>query len=283
MPEKWKNKVKIVQSRFVFAISNERESLPLEKANTLTDSFLKDEDGDLVIQRNNIASKNVITIIHLTATPLSLVGSQVWRGATYLADFILYKGSVEFKDKNVLELGGGTGLCSILVSAYARHVLCTDCGLTQLEICKANVNYNEVLNKKYSCIKIRELDWTSSDPLQSNGKFGWSEEDKNELCQVNVVIAADVIYQDKLTDSFLKTLEWLETWTSFKVLYIAMEKRINFTLETVSEASPAYDYFHSQLQKMENKYNICCLNDFPQFLQYDKVPQLELWRISYKL
>lgn len=61
---------------------------------------------------------------HKKSTVLSEVGFQVWRGAFLLNDFILSHREI-FSNKNVIELGSGVGLTSILASIYARKVICT--------------------------------------------------------------------------------------------------------------------------------------------------------------
>lgn len=49
---------------------------------------------------------------------------QVWPGCILLCDFILSEPS-HFKGKTVLELGAGTGLVSVVLSNYAKHVIST--------------------------------------------------------------------------------------------------------------------------------------------------------------
>nr|XP_031543076.1 methyltransferase-like protein 22 isoform X10 [Vicugna pacos] len=61
---------------------------------------------------------------HTMATPLEDVGKQVWRGALLLADYVLFQRDL-FQGRTVLELGGGTGLASIIAATVARTVYCT--------------------------------------------------------------------------------------------------------------------------------------------------------------
>lgn len=68
--------------------------------------------------------EDVIRIEHTMATPLEDVGKQVWRGAFLLGDFILCN-PVMFRGVTVLELGGGTGLTSIITATIAKTVYCT--------------------------------------------------------------------------------------------------------------------------------------------------------------
>ncbi len=61
---------------------------------------------------------------HAMSTILTNVGLQVWRGALLMADFLLSNKAL-LKNKTVLELGGGVGLCSILVSRFCHSIICT--------------------------------------------------------------------------------------------------------------------------------------------------------------
>lgn len=56
----------------------------------------------------------------LTAT----LPPKVWRAAFLLADYILFKRDM-FRSCTVLELGGGTGIASIIMGTVANRVYCT--------------------------------------------------------------------------------------------------------------------------------------------------------------
>lgn len=49
---------------------------------------------------------------------------KVWRAAFLLADYILFKRDM-FRSCTVLELGGGTGIASIIMGMIASRVYCT--------------------------------------------------------------------------------------------------------------------------------------------------------------
>lgn len=52
------------------------------------------------------------------------VSLQVWRGALFLADYILSQWDL-FQGRTVLELGAGTGFTSIIAATVAQTVYCT--------------------------------------------------------------------------------------------------------------------------------------------------------------
>ena len=57
-------------------------------------------------------------------TNICLFIEQVWMGCLLLCNFIL-SNHPRFENSTVLELGGGTGLASIVMATTARFVICT--------------------------------------------------------------------------------------------------------------------------------------------------------------
>ncbi|XP_019521672.1 PREDICTED: methyltransferase-like protein 22 [Hipposideros armiger] len=87
----------------------------------------QEEDDILGDEAQESSTRDVIKIEHTMATPLEDVGKQVWRGALFLADYILFQWDL-FQGCTMLELGAGTGLASIVAATVARTVYCTDVG-----------------------------------------------------------------------------------------------------------------------------------------------------------
>ncbi|NXX16369.1 MET22 protein, partial [Podargus strigoides] len=79
---------------------------------------------DAVEDEQECTCSDVVKIEHTMATPLEDVGKQVWRAAFLLADYILFKRDT-FRCCSVLELGGGTGITSIIMGTVAKRVYCT--------------------------------------------------------------------------------------------------------------------------------------------------------------
>ena len=74
-----------------------------------------DSDGDIDVPRHNDTPELEVRLQHKDKTVLGEVGLQVWRGSLLLSDYILHH-QTQFSDKNVLEVGSGTGLASIIAS-----------------------------------------------------------------------------------------------------------------------------------------------------------------------
>ncbi|KAI2666343.1 Methyltransferase-like protein 22 [Labeo rohita] len=255
-----------------------------QSAATLTDEEEDSEEED--------GAPDIIKIEHTMATPLEDVGKQIWRGAFLLADFILAQASM-FKDATVLELGAGTGMTSIVMAMVAKTVYCTgDVGDDLLSMCQRNV----CLNKQHfepqgSEIRVRQLDWMADDfCTDADLEFCWTDAEVADLHDnTTFVIAADVCYDDNLTDALFRTLYRLaNNMRHPSITYISIEKRLNFTLRHMDVSCEAYDHFRhclDQLQQMtDGKMNFTVepvKSSFPQFFQYERVEQLgELFMLA---
>ncbi|XP_018610175.1 methyltransferase-like protein 22 isoform X3 [Scleropages formosus] len=235
--------------------------------------------------------RDVIKIEHTMATPLEDVGKQVWRGGLLLADFILSQLEM-FRGATVLELGAGTGLTSLVMAMVAKRVYCTDVGHDLLTMCQRNIMLNtHLLDSGEGEVKVRELDWLWDDfCTDTNSEFGWSEEEVADLHDnATVLFAADAVcYDDNLTDSLFRTLYRISSnLCNPGTIYLCIEKRLNFTIRHLNVTCEAYDYFRHSLDNLQDlvdgkmRFTVEQLETcFPQFLQYERVDQLELWKVT---
>ncbi|KAK2187114.1 hypothetical protein NP493_179g04006 [Ridgeia piscesae] len=263
----------VVISRFVFHRND-----AVDTSDTKED-FGVDEDGDFVVERRMSSDKlDVITIEHVMGTTLKDVGLQVWLGSLLLADYI-FGNKNTFQDIRALELGAGPGLASIAMATVAKQVFCTDIGMEVLETCERNAWNNRHLYRDRDAVCVRELNWMS-DSLKKEGAYSWTPSDVEGLTCVQVIIAADVIYDDTLTDAFFNTVKRLMHHPPPKSLFLSLEKRLNFTLSDLEVACPAYDHFcecMNNLQRTQGalQYDVQRIDTtFPQFLQYERTQQL---------
>ncbi|CAB3247669.1 unnamed protein product [Arctia plantaginis] len=238
------------------------------------DAATFDEDDDLVLERPR---KEVIKIEHSSKTKIALVGLQVWRGAFLLGDWLIHLGlKGELTNKCVLELGAGTGLTSFVAALYAKKVVCTDIDLGGiLELIKLNAKYNRSLIK--SNFKVMPLDFTDTN---------WKPQVLDEIKHSDIIIAADVIYDDDVTAAFISTIQKILNTQPPKTLYIVLEKRYVFTIEHLDSVAPCYETFLALLDKVktENQHSTWTIQelplDFPKYFTYDRVKDLVLWKIS---
>ncbi|XP_023677456.2 methyltransferase-like protein 22 [Paramormyrops kingsleyae] len=235
-------------------------------------------------------SKDVIKIEHTMATPLEDVGKQVWRGAFLMADFILSQPEL-FKGSTALELGAGMGFTSLAMATVAKRVYCTDVGRDLLGMCQRNVALNRhLLESAGGEVKVRELDWMGDDfPSDAASEFGWSEEEIADLHDgTTVLIAADLCYDEDLTDSLFRTLyRMTSNLHQPSAIYLSIEKRLNFTIQHLDISCEAYDHFRRCLRDLggltdgKMRFSVESVETrFPQFFEYERVEQLELWKVT---
>ncbi|XP_076461541.1 methyltransferase-like protein 22 isoform X2 [Babylonia areolata] len=216
------------------------------------DDFSTDADGDLIVHRKKAVKESpeqVINIVHAMGTGLSHVGQQVWLGALLLCDFMLHFGSL-LEEKVVIDLGAGAGLTSIVAAFQAATVFCTD-------------------------------------PSDSDDVFSLSKEDTEMLGTCTVILAAEVVYDLDLTDSFFRVLYSLLLQPPAKSVYMTVEKRQVFTIADKDVVSPAYEHFRENLEDLssvdEGPVRFLCSSvdlGFPQYFSYQRTKELELWKIE---
>ncbi|XP_061482604.1 protein-lysine methyltransferase METTL21E-like [Rhineura floridana] len=125
-------------------------------------------------------------------------GAVVWSSALVMCHFLETNvKSYNMVDKNVIEIGAGTGLVSIVASFLGARVVATD--LTEL---LGNLQYNILKNTKMRCKyepQVKELFWGVD--LEKN--FPQSS------CQFDYILAADVVYDHPYLEELLLTFDHL--------------------------------------------------------------------------
>ncbi|KAM6914805.1 methyltransferase-like protein 22 isoform 1-T2 [Lycodopsis pacificus] len=252
--------------------------------------ILKQSNSALEEEDEYTDDKDIIKIEHTMATTLEDVGKQVWLGAFLLADFILSKPHM-FRGATVLELGAGTGLTSIVMATVAKTLYCTDVGEDLLSMCKNNVTLNQhIIEPAGGEVRVKQLDWLQYDLCtDADVVFSWTEEEIADLYDnTKIIIAADVCYDEDLTDGLFRTLYRLcSNFRHTCTIFISLEKRMNFTLRHMDVSCDAYNHFSHCLFQLEDMVDGRCSfrveqlpSDFAQFLLYERIEQLELWKVS---
>nr|XP_053651980.1 methyltransferase-like protein 22 isoform X5 [Cherax quadricarinatus] len=249
-----------------------------------------DSDGDLQVTRKKDLHKKEGAVLieqklfhakkreHQSATTLELVGEQVWRGSLFLADFILNYPDI-FRDAHILEVASGVGLTSVVAAMLAKQVIISDVDRGDiLELINRNIKRNIDLIK--AKVEVKEIDFFNHATI----------EEIMDLKNVSVLLAADVVYHDQLTDAFLRTVLRLMSDPPDKTMYIALEKRYVFTQEDMDTVAPCYEYFLQGLEWLGSQnlsqidWTIEALpTDFEQYFTYERTRHLTLWKIQATL
>ncbi|XP_056637537.1 methyltransferase-like protein 22 isoform X2 [Diorhabda sublineata] len=231
-----------------------------------------DADGDLNVPRkkSRTSTAQYIEIEHKSSTILDLVGLQVWRGALLLADWMIYNYKNIPEGSIILELGSGVGFTSIITSMFFP-VICTDIDKGNiLKVIESNVKRNKHLVRHP--VKVLELDFISNEIPRDI---------MEHLPNIPVIIAADTIYDDSITDAFIKTIcRFLQNSSDNTSIFVALEKRYVFTISDCDTTAPCFDYFLESLKKLTDvKYEEVPLT-FPKYFEYDRVKELVLWKVT---
>ncbi|XP_058013278.1 methyltransferase-like protein 22 isoform X2 [Ahaetulla prasina] len=221
---------------------------------------LLDEDGDLQVARK---------------APLPSAGDEKQR-RTKACPIILTKNGDVLEEQEHESNG-----CNIIK---------IDVGEDLLSMCERNVALNKHITEPTgSEIRVKKLDWQQDDfCTDPEDCFSWSEKEIAELHDLTtVILAADVFYDDDLTDAFFKTLSRITSnLRNSCTVYFSMEKRFNFTLRQMDVVCEAYNHFRSTLEELlktsnsEMRYHLQPVElSFPQHIVYERIPQLELWKL----
>ena len=135
-------------------------------------------------------------------------GCAVWDSAVHLAKY-LESNPLLVKEKHVLELGAGLGLCGIACALLdAENVTLTDLEYI-LAATWQNVSKNNLRSDR---VRVTQLDWTSTDL-------------ENLPSIVDVIIASDTVWIESLVDPFVNILEKLTSRYPQATIILANQKR----------------------------------------------------------
>ncbi|KAG0319882.1 Methyltransferase-like protein 22 [Dissophora globulifera] len=265
---------------------------------------IPDSISENPVSREDVTWDYAVEIEHAMGTPLMGVGSQVWMGGFLLMDWM-----VNIKDQLlgsvVMELGAGTGLASIAlcIATDIERVFCTDYSTEILSNCERNITRNsqhewsdsQPSSQLDNRVLVRRYNWLMPDPLDTVDDpldwYNWTPQDREEWRSKGAfIVAADVIYDDSLTDALITSLETLlaeplpeshPRYSIGRVAYLSMEKRYNFSVEQLDVVAQAHDYFVQQIanSKVIEARRVDC-SEIDQYCDYVRSKDLELYRVT---
>ncbi|GAA5968256.1 hypothetical protein JCM3765_000866 [Sporobolomyces pararoseus] len=152
-------------------------------------------------------------------------GLRTWQACIALGNRFLFDPSTIESFENIIELGSGVGVLSLICAKIKQNqikggkgkIIATDVDEKVLELLKQNVKLNESENR----IKTLKLDWelaqiASSEETCSSSEaqaelqeweleaFGGEEEEEGDL-----IIGADIVYDPSLTSQLAATISYL--------------------------------------------------------------------------
>ncbi|KJA24587.1 hypothetical protein HYPSUDRAFT_136012 [Hypholoma sublateritium FD-334 SS-4] len=133
-------------------------------------------------------------------------GGLAWPAGQILASYLVQKGPEYVKNRNVLELGSGTGLVGIAVGQFpSAKVWITD-QAPLLSIMNRNVSLNNLQGR----VAVAELNWGAQIPI--------------DIPQPDIVLAADCVYFEPAFPLLVQTLNDLAS-PSTEILFCYKKRR----------------------------------------------------------
>jgi methyltransferase-like protein 22 len=233
-----------------------------------------------------------IIMHHVNSSSLDDVGKQLWRGAFLLSDYLIHM-QEQLRPKTLVELGCGVGFASMVASLLpCQCVYMTDANASLIDLAMRNVERNNHLLPltdglmQRSPVKPRVLDWLKRDNSRDKLDAGdsWSEADIQHFNSDStdiIWLAADVIYDDELTEAFFQTAKRM--MRSGEHLWMAMEKRFNFSIEEMSVVAHGYKRLMKYVSDVDGampfRGSRIPLSFSQRVMSYDRVVDLEMWDI----
>lgn len=212
--------------------------------------FLLNEDTTIAIKESNSFIRDGTT------------GLKLWPAAMALSEFILQNTEL-FDGKSILELGSGATAFVGLVLVKAcqpQKVVLSDCHEAVIQTLIENVNLNlskfELEELEKSCV-IRKRLKAKNGPEVSVVELPWEDVDRCEdelvnLCKPNIILAADVVYDDSIFDALMKCINKLfELFGSSLVFYLSQSIRNEATFDKFCNLLHASDFKMSE-ELLEN-------------------------------
>ena len=151
-------------------------------------------------------------------------GLRTWEASLHLGEFLCVNHWVVTR-KSVLELGCGTGYVSILCAKFlgATRVIASDGSDDVLIHLKDNLFLNGLEDSK--AITPMDLKW-------GHALVGTEEPEWNGGRPIDVVLGADITYDDRLVTPLVSTMSELTRLNPAVVMYISATQRNAATFET---------------------------------------------------
>ncbi|EGG09739.1 uncharacterized protein MELLADRAFT_47341 [Melampsora larici-populina 98AG31] len=152
-------------------------------------------------------------------------GSTLWLGAQVLSAYLLShvpsRTTRKCQSRCAIEIGAGTGLMSITLSALGYHVLATDIEPSLTSILMPNVKgWVSSSSAESGPLCVGRLDWNL--PINYRTIQSWLE----SKIEFDLIVTTDTVYTSELLRPLLMTLKNLsDSSTRPPPIYLALERR----------------------------------------------------------
>ncbi|EAU84618.2 hypothetical protein CC1G_00137 [Coprinopsis cinerea okayama7 len=175
-------------------------------------------------------------------------GGIAWPAGQILATYLVHKGPTHLRNRNVLELGSGTGLVGLVAGLFGNCKVWITDQSPLLPIMQRNVLLNDLNDN----VVVAELDWAQ--PIPST------------IPKPDVILAADCVYFEPAFPLLVETLDRLSTKDT-EILFCYKKRR------------KADKRFFSMLKK---KFNWKEVDDDPNRASYNReaITLMRLYKVK---
>lgn len=141
-----------------------------------------------------------------------------WQASIALSDYLLHN-SHKIKNKIILELGSGTGLCGLIILKYCNisKIILSDGSLKVIDLLQENLKINfENFNLKhefnnFKLFEIKKIEIGIWHLLWQNIVEEYDNDKIKEIITPDIILAADVIYDEEILPILIQTIDFLFT------------------------------------------------------------------------
>ncbi|KAK5580801.1 hypothetical protein RB653_000825 [Dictyostelium firmibasis] len=129
-----------------------------------------------------------LNVLDSAATDFDLTGQVIWPSAQVLTQYII-KNQEEYKNKKILEVGSGVGVCGLFLARLGQPCTLSDNNEIVLDLLRLNVEESTADGYKCDCMK---LDWGNQDDMDKC--LLKSKEDYCDNGGFDMIIGSDIVY-----------------------------------------------------------------------------------------
>ncbi|EAL64861.1 hypothetical protein DDB_G0285209 [Dictyostelium discoideum AX4] len=166
--------------------------------------------GDLFLNKSYVKKTleyfgvNVnLNVLDSASTDFDLTGQVIWPSAQVLTQYII-KNQEEYKNKKILEVGSGVGVCGLFLAKLGQPCTLSDNNEVVLDLLRLNVEESTADGYKCDCIK---LDWGNQEDMDNC--LLKSKDNDNSAGGFDMIIGSDIVYWKIGIVPLFKTVSYL--------------------------------------------------------------------------
>ena len=210
-----------------------------------------------------------VQILHEDCSDVDACGVQIWPCSIVLVESVLHECRLgKCESPVVLELGAGVGVCAALLSAHVSHYIVTDVHTDVLRLARQNL-------VDYENVEVHRLDLLSREWPRD-----WDGEVVQRCIHADVLLVSDVVYDDEVTSALVWWIKHLLELNAQMRVLVAIESRLNFTIQHLRVVDVALEYFYECMEKENLHATSLPLSSIPQYTDVQRPSNIHLFSIK---